>query len=200
MVRTLLALIVCSLFFSAATAQKVLSSWTSPEYTKPEYRKVAVLAKISDSDVRQMVEDNAVLAFRDKGVNAVTSYLNFKEADMASKEALIAKADQLQVDTVIVFTVQREGTAVNNSPTLSIGAGIPVRIGFMHVYLGGSVPIAGGPRLVEMVQLRTEFYNREKDVPHWNAVYEYKIKGNYESVARNWTNKVVTALINGKLL
>lgn len=77
MVRTLLTLIVCSMFFSAATAQKVLISWTSPEYTKLEYRKVAVLAKISDSDVRQMVEDNAVLTLRDKGVNVVTSYLNF---------------------------------------------------------------------------------------------------------------------------
>jgi hypothetical protein len=200
MMRTVFALIICMGLLSEASAQKLLSSWTSPEYTKSEYRKVAVLAKISDKEVRQLVEDNAVIALRDKGITAITSYLNFNDEDMATRESLIAKADQLQVDAVVVFSVQREGTTVTNSPTLSVGAGIPVRIGFMHVYLGGSMPIAGGPKLVEIAQLRTEFYNREKDIPHWNAVYEYKIKGNYEYIAKNWSGKVVNALIATKIL
>ena len=99
-------LFVLGLFLTTigpAFSQKVLNSWVSPEYSKPAYRKVAVLAKISDKEIQQMVEDNAVLALREKGINAITSYLNFKESDLASNEAILARADQLQVDAVVVF-------------------------------------------------------------------------------------------------
>ena len=183
-----------------AFSQKVLNSWVSPEYSKPEYRKVAVLAKISDKENKQMVEDNAVLALREKGINAITSYLNFKETDMATYETLLARADQLQVDAVVVFSVLREDTKVQNTPTLSAGVAIPVRIGFFTAYLGGNVPLAGGPKLVDVLQLKSEFYNRNSDVSHWNTTYEFKLKNNYEAVAKGWTSKTVAAILKAGIL
>lgn len=183
-----------------SNAQKVLNSWVSPEYSKPDYRKVAVLAKISDKEIQQMIEDNAVLALREKGINAITSYLNFKEADLASTDAMIAKADQLQVDAVVVFSVQREDTKVQNSPTLSAGVVIPIRIGFLHTYLGGNVPLAGGSKLVDVLQLKSEFYNRNSDTPHWNSVYEFKLKNNYEAIAKGWTTRTVASLFRLHIL
>jgi len=191
-------LFVLGLFLTtigSAFSQKVLNSWVSPEYSKPEYRKVAVLAKISDKEIKQMVEDNAVLALREKGINAITSYLNFKETDMASNETLLARADQLQVDAVVVFSVLREDTKVQNTPTLSAGVAIPVRIGFFTAYLGGNVPLAGGPKLVDVLQLKSEFYNRNSDVSHWNTTYEFKLKNNYEAIAKGWTSRTVAAIL-----
>jgi hypothetical protein len=196
-------LFVLGLFLTtigSAFSQKVLNSWVSPEYSKPEYRKVAVLAKISDKEIKQMVEDNAVLALREKGINAITSYLNFKETDMASNETLLARADQLQVDAVVVFSVLREDTKVQNTPTLSAGVGIPVRIGFFTAYLGGNVPLAGGPKLVDVLQLKSEFYNRNSDVSHWNTTYEFKLKNNYEAIAKGWTSRTVAAIFKSKIL
>lgn len=183
-----------------SNAQKVLNSWVSPEYSKPDYRKVAVLAKISDKEIQQMVEDNAVLALREKGINAITSYLNFKEADLASIDAMITKADQLQVDAVVVFSVQREDTKVQNTPMLSAGVGIPVRIGFIHTYIGGSIPLAGGPKLVDVLQLKSEFYNRNSDAPHWNTVYEFKLKNNYDAIAKGWSTRTVAAIFRAGIL
>jgi hypothetical protein len=183
-----------------AFSQKVLSTWVSPEYAKPEYRKVAVLAKISDKEIQQMVEDNAVLALREKGINAITSYLNFKETDLASTEALIARADQLQVDAVVVFSVLREDTKIQNTPTLSAGVAVPVRIGFFTAYLGGNVPLAGGPKFVDVLQLKSEFYNRNSETPHWNTVYEFKLKNNYEAIAKGWTSRAVASLFRAKIL
>ena len=196
-------LLVLGLFLTtirSAFSQKVLNSWVSPEYSKPEYRKVAVLAKISDKEVQQMVEDNAVLALRDKGINAITSYLNFKETDLASNEAILARADQLQVDAVVVFSVLREDTKVQNTPTLSAGVAIPVRIGFFTAYLGGNVPLAGGSKLVDVLQLKSEFYNRNSETPHWNTVYEFKLKNNYEAIAKGWTTRSVASLLRAKIL
>ena len=196
-------LFVLGLFLTTigpAFSQKVLNSWVSPEYSKPEYRKVAVLAKISDKENKQMVEDNAVLALREKGINAITSYLNFKETDMASNETLLARADQLQVDAVVVFSVLREDTKVQNTPTLSAGVAIPVRIGFFTAYLGGNVPLAGGPKLVDVLQLKSEFYNRNSDVSHWNTTYEFKLKNNYEAIAKGWTSRTVAAIFKSKIL
>jgi len=185
---------------STSTAQKVLNSWVSPEYAKPNYRKVAVLAKISDKEIQQMVEDNAVLALREKGVTAITSYLNFKEADLASTEALIAKADQLQVDAVVVFSVLREDSKIQNTPTLSAGVAIPVRIGFFTAYLGGNVPLAGGPKFVDVLQLKSEFYNRNSETPHWTTTYEFKLKNNYEAIAKGWTTRTVASLFRNAIL
>jgi len=185
---------------STSTAQKVLNSWVSPEYTKPNYRKVAVLAKISDKEIQQMVEDNAVLALREKGITAITSYLNFKEADLASTEALIAKADQLQVDAVVVFSVLREDSKIQNTPTLSAGVAIPVRIGFFTAYLGGNVPLAGGPKFVDVLQLKSEFYNRNSETPHWTTTYEFKLKNNYEAIAKGWTTRTVASLFRNAIL
>jgi hypothetical protein len=196
-------LFVLGLFLTtigSAFSQKVLNSWVSPEYSKPEYRKVAVLAKISDKEIKQMVEDNAVLALREKGINAITSYLNFKETDMASNETLLARADQLQVDAVVVFSVLREDTKVQNTPTLSAGVAIPVRIGFFTAYLGGNVPLAGGPKLVDILQLKSEFYNRNSDVSHWNTTYEFKLKNNYEAIAKGWTSRTVAAILKAGIL
>lgn len=187
-------------FTSTSTAQKVLNSWVSPEYAKPNYRNVAVLAKISDKEIQQMVEDNAVLALREKGITAITSYLNFKEADLASTEALIAKADQLQVDAVVVFSVLREDSKIQNSPTLSAGLAIPVRIGFIHTYIGGSVPLAGGPKFVDVLQLKSEFYNRASETPHWTTTYEFKLKNNYEAIAKGWTTRTVASLFRNAIL
>ena len=187
-------------FTSTSTAQKVLNSWVSPEYAKPNYRNVAVLAKISDKEIQQMVEDNAVLALREKGVTAITSYLNFKEADLASTEALTAKADQLQVDAVVVFSVLREDSKIQNSPTLSAGLAIPVRIGFIHTYIGGSVPLAGGPKFVDVLQLKSEFYNRNSETPHWTTTYEFKLKNNYEAIAKGWTTRTVASLFRNAIL
>ena len=186
-------------FVLPSFSQKVLNSWVSPEYTKSDYRKVAVLAKISDQKERQMVEDNAVLALREKGVNAITSYLNFKATDLSNHDSLMAKADQLQVDAVVVFSVLREDTKVQNTPTLSAGVGIPVRIGFFTAYLGSSVPLAGGPKLVDVLQLKSEFYNRNSDVSHWNTTYEFKLKNNYEAIAKGWTSKTVASLFRSKI-
>ena len=197
------SLFVLGLFLTTigpAFSQKVLNSWVSPEYSKPEYRKVAVLAKISDKEIKQMVEDNAVLALREKGINAITSYLNFKETDMASNETLLARADQLQVDAVVVFSVLREDTKVQNTPTLSAGVAIPVRIGFFTAYLGGNVPLAGGPKLVDVLQLKSEFYNRNSDVSHWNTTYEFKLKNNYEAIAKGWTSRTVAAILKAGIL
>ncbi len=185
---------------STSTAQKVLNSWVSPEYSKPNYRKVAVLAKISDKEIQQMVEDNAVLALREKGITAITSYLNFKEADLASTEALIAKADQLQVDAVIVFSVLREDSKIQNTPTLSAGVAIPVRIGFFTAYLGGNVPLAGGPKFVDVLQLKSEFYNRNSETPHWTTTYEFKLKNNYEAIAKGWTTRSIASLFRLNIL
>jgi hypothetical protein len=119
---------------------------------------------------------------------------------MASNETLLARADQLQVDAVVVFSVLREDTKVQNTPTLSAGVAIPVRIGFFTAYLGGNVPLAGGTKLVDVLQLKSEFYNRNSDVSHWNTTYEFKLKNNYEAIAKGWTSRTVAAIFKSKIL
>jgi hypothetical protein len=62
------------------------------------------------------------------------------------------------------------------------------------------VPLAGGSKLVDVLQLKSEFYNRNSDTPHWNTIYEFKLKNNYEAIAKGWTTRTVDALFSKKIL
>jgi hypothetical protein len=94
----------------------------------------------------------------------------------------------------------REDTKIQNTPTLSAGLAVPVRIGFFTAYLGGNVPLAGGPKMVDVLQLKSEFYNRNSEKAHWNTTYEFKLKNNYEAIAKGWTTRTVASLFRLQIL
>jgi hypothetical protein len=66
--------------------------------------------------------------------------------------------------------------------------------------LGGNVPLAGGPKMVDVLQLKSEFYNRNSEKAHWNIVYEFKLKNNYEAIAKGWTTRSIASLFRNGIL
>lgn len=69
------------------------SSWKSPDYKKENYRKVVVLAKTSNPGAKRLLEDQTVAELQANGIQAIPAYSNITERDLASENALIAKAE-----------------------------------------------------------------------------------------------------------
>jgi hypothetical protein len=139
------------------------TSWKSPDYSPEPYRKVMVLARVTDVAARRQLEDYTVKLLTDKGVVAIPAYANVKQTKVASREAFLAIADSLQVDALLVYTVNGAEQRMQNTPTVSVGVGV----GMYGGYAGASVPISGGTKVVMDVKLSGYFYNRASTDEQW---------------------------------
>jgi hypothetical protein len=54
--------------------------------------------------------------------------------------------------------------------------------------------------MVDVLQLKSEFYNRNNEKAHWNIVYEFKLKNNYDAIAKGWTTRSIASLFRNGIL
>jgi hypothetical protein len=189
-------------FFSIVLIQSICagqSSWKSPDYKPEAYRKVIVLAKTSDELAKRQIEDATVKLLNDKGISAIPAYSNITAEDLATEDALIAKADILEVDALIVYTITGQDTKIKNSPSVSMGVGVPIRMGIFGGFLGGSVPIAGGAKAVSIVNANASFYNRSSKSMQWSHPLSSKLKKGTNKLAADFAKTTVNAMQNDAL-
>lgn len=175
-----------------ATAQ---SSWKSSTYKAEAYRKVIVMAKISDDLARRQLEDATVKQLNEKGITAIPAYSNITEADLASEDAFMQKADALEADAVIVFNITGAGTEYKNKPSVDAYVGVPVRIGIFRASIGGNVPLAGGTKAVTVVNATAGFYNRSSKDLLWSTQLSGKLKKDTGKLAADFAKATTNALL-----
>lgn len=124
-----------------------------------KYNKVLVLAKIEQDNLKKQFEEAVVSQLKSKGYEAVASSSIFTKEELENMETLENKVEELGIDAVLVYTVQNVETRVVNTPAVHASVGVPVRVGFMNVYVGGSVPLGGGPKQEKIVHITAGFYN-----------------------------------------
>ena len=179
-------------FLVPAIAQ---NTWKSSDYKAESYRKVMVYAKVSDAVARHQLEDNTVKLLTDKGIVAITAYANVKQARVASREAFLAIADSLQVDALLVYSVNGTEKRAQNTPTLSVGVGL----GMYGGYAGASVPIAGGMKMVTDVKLSVDFYNRASRDEQWAWQLSGTLNGGTDKLAYTFAKATVKAMLKDGL-
>ena len=86
MKQYLIAFLIIVMLQSAAMTQ---STWKDAAYKPEPYRKVMVLAKVSDMAARKQLEDYTVKFLTDKGIKAIPAYGNLNKSDGTSREAFL---------------------------------------------------------------------------------------------------------------
>lgn len=196
----LLTVLVYAMLYSCSSSSKASQAWVSSEYKKSSYTKIMVLAKISDDAARKQLEDATVNALKAKGYTAVTAYMHVTADDLTSEEKFIRKIQSEQVDALIVFDKPSTTAEYKNMPQVSAGVGVPVRVGFFNVFLGGSVPIAGGVKQEQVINLKSSFYNKDSRMPFWALDLNGKLNKGTASLAEEFAGKVVSSLISSNIL
>lgn len=171
------------------------SSWKSSDYRKENYRKVVVLAKTSNPGAKRLLEDQTVAELQANGIQAIPAYSNITERDLASENALIAKADQLEADALLVYNFNPLTSEYKNGPSVNANLGIPVKVGIFRGFLGTNVPIAGGPKQVQKFSGSVSFYNRQSSDMQWNLGIGGKIGSDATKQARSVAKKAVKAAV-----
>jgi len=186
--RSLSRLLIAPLLAAAATpaiagSTKTTSTWAAPDLQPRTYGKVAVVAKISDDIARRTLEDAVVKGLIDRGISAVASYQTFTAADLASPEAVEAKAKELGVDAGLIFSVTGKDAKVNSGPTVHASVGVPVRAGPFSMFLGTSVPLGGGTAVVPVATVKSEFFSAGNEDALWIASYTTDLRNGNERAA-----------------
>lgn len=189
---------LCAVFFSQQTTS-AQSSWKSPDYKAEAYRKVIVMAKISDELARRQLEDATVKLLKAKSIIAIPAYSNITGADLASEEAFMKKADTLQADALVVYTITGTGTQYKNTPSVDAYVGVPVRIGIFRGSIGGNVPLAGGTKAVSVINATAGFYNRSSKDLLWSCPVSGKAGKGTDKLASDFAKTTVNALIKDNI-
>jgi hypothetical protein len=187
--KHLLIAFCCILLVQPAT--RAQTTWKSSDYTPEPYRKVMVLAKITDVIARKQLEDFTVKFLTDKGIVAIPAYSNVKQTDGVSREAFLVIADSLQVDALLVYSVNGAEKRAENTPTVSVGVGV----GMYGGYAGASVPISGGTKMVTVVKLSVYFYNRASTDEQWAQQLSGTLEDGTDKLAYTFAKTTVKAMI-----
>jgi hypothetical protein len=182
-------------FFSPATL-------TAQKNKNPvKYQKILILAKVEQANSKKQFEDAMVKALKDKGYNAIPSYSNLTPDDLSNLDKLSAKADTLKIDALLAFSVINVETTIVNTPQVSASVGVPVRVGFMSVCVGGSVPLGGGPKQVKTVNVRAGLYNKKgSQDPVWSLVLSGNLDNGTDELVYKFVKKTVKTLFSQSVL
>ena len=171
------------------------TTWKAPGYKPDSIRKVMVLAKVIDDAARRQLEDFTVKFLNDKGIRAVTAYTDLKRTKFASREAFLAYADSIGVDALLVFNVDDAQKIAENKPTISVGVGV----GMYGGYMGASAPIAGGPKVVTLVNMSGKYFTRNTSGEQWIIKLSGKLDGPTDKLAYTVAKNTVKAMISDGL-
>ncbi|MEI8007569.1 MAG: hypothetical protein WCI48_15290, partial [Bacteroidota bacterium] len=161
------------------------------DYKLEPYRKVMVLAKVTDPASRKQLEEYTVRLLNEKGIVAITAYGNVNKTDGVSREAFLVTADSLQVDALLIYSVNGTAKRAESTSTVSVGVGV----GGYNGYAGASVPIAGGAKVVTDVKLSVYFYNRASVDEQWALQLSGTVDGNTDKLAYTFAKTVVKAMM-----
>ena len=135
----------------------------------------------------------------ESGISAIQAYSNVTSEDITTYEKFMAKADELQIDALVVYTVTGRSEEYKNTPNINLNVGVPVHIGIFSGFLGTNVPLKGGTKTVKTVNVNAAFYNRSSKKMQWSYPLSLKIKGNIDKLANSFSKSTIMAMMDDKL-
>jgi hypothetical protein len=187
--KQLLIVFCCFVMLQSATTAQ--TPWKDPEYKPEPYRKVMVLARVSDLNAKRQLEDYTVKLLTDKGIVAIPAHSHIRDAEGLTREAFLVFADSLQVDALLAYSVNGAEKRVESTSTVSVGVGV----GMYGGYAGASVPISGGAKVVTDVKMSVYFYNRASLDEQWAMQLSGTLDGGTDKLAYTFAKTTVKAII-----
>ena len=174
--RMLFATLMLIMFYGCGSSGPV--SWKSPDYQPIRYEKVLVYVNTNDGSGRRMLEEAMVDELKRSGIPAAVTYNDIVGEYMQSAEKIGAKAIDMGGDGLLVFSGVRMGSEYRRGPSVNASVGVPVRIGFANVWLGGNIPLAGGGKTIPIEHIDASFYNKSGTGPFWTMKVSEKVTAN----------------------
>jgi len=186
-----------------------LTSWTTPGYEGKKYEKIIIFGITKNLAARQRIEDNSVLAFQDKGVDAIKGLTVVKPGvsfDDLNVEEVVAQLKAIGVDGMLTWAVvdkEESTTYVPGTNTYVGGYGGRGRYGGFGGYYGGAYGRVYDPGYYKETTtyvLETNFYKwpdtGEESGLVWQGQTSVTDPGNPKKASKKYATFIVNELFN----
>jgi hypothetical protein len=191
----LLASLLAALTPAAFAAPKLTSTWAAPDLAPAAGSKWLVLAQVTEEVIKRSLEDAVVAELKKKKLDAIPAYASLSQADLASPDALRARAEELGVDAGIVFKSMGVDSKVEATPSVSVGVGLGGYGGGMFGgFIGASKPIGGGTKTVHTAAVKVESYTIDAEGPRWIGTYAVQLGEDVQRDAKELASATVKQL------
>ena len=117
------------------------------------------------------------------------------------KILVLAKVQEPDIDALIAFTLTNIETTITHTPKVSASVGIPVNVGWFSVFVGTSVPLAGGTSENKTVHVNAGFYtDRNSPDPSWSMDLSGNLANGNEALIYDFVKKTIKAMTKQKVL
>ena len=161
---SLVSLASCLLVGCAAT--KIENTWTATQPPQQPIQKFAVFAVTGSPSGRIAYEETLTTRLKEAGLPAVPGYDLVTYDEHPSKEEVMRRLAEKQIDGALVSRIDRRTTKTESSPVW-VGGSVPT-MGFYDYYY---YPVAVGTYTTETNEfvVETVLYDLRDNKPYWAA-------------------------------
>lgn len=103
--RHTITLLCAALLVSCAASTIIESTWTDPAVASPAFGRVGVVALFDTVAESRTLEETAVRALEERGVQAIEAYSLLGDDRVREQEALSAALEEAEVDAILIYRV-----------------------------------------------------------------------------------------------
>jgi hypothetical protein len=199
-------------FMSACSTAKVQDTWTAPDVTQLNFKKILVIAATQDGNARRITEDAVAATSR---VQCVPSYTLIPDvSDLKSLDRVTAAIKGDNFDGVVVMRMlsQRDKVTVTQDAGMMYPMGYPVGYRYFGGYYGayalggygyGFGPGFGPSTTVttdRITQIETNIYEMPGGKLVWSATTESTSPDNTKQLVDDVVAALKKELIKDKLI
>jgi len=190
-----LALAVVAVATGCASS-RVVNQWTNPAYAAPRFQRIMVIGITKQPSIRRAFEDEFVARLKEKGVDAVQSYLSLPEDGPVEEARLNEAVRQANADATITTRL------VNVDKRTEVRPGMYAPYGFYRGYAGAWWGYYEPPIVYQydVYVSETSLYDVKNNQLVWSGVVQTEQPGEIRKEIVHYVGVVIDALKDRHLL
>ena len=200
--KNLWALVVITVFLIAGCSPiKVTSVWVDPEYQGNGIDNVFVVGVSKDGGLRRIFEDEFVTLFKQRNVQATSSYRVITDEELRNEKIMDDKVNASGSDTILMTRLIDMRKDKQYIPPDYVYAPPSYYYGGWHGYYNRAYMVSPGYMVeYETAVLETNLYDLKNDKLIWSARSDAPTDGNIGKHIKDFARSIINQLAEAKLI
>jgi hypothetical protein len=174
---------------------KVTSVWVDQEYQGDGIDHVFVVGVSSDGGLRRIFEDEFVTLFKQRGVEATSSYRLLPDEDLRDEKKMDSTVKESGSDTILMTQILDVRTDKHYNPPEY------AYVGGWHGYYNRAYQVSPGYTVeYETAVLETNLYDLKTDKLIWSARSDTPADGSAGKHIKDFARSIINQLAEAKLI
>ena len=200
--KSFLGIFALAAFLLAGCSQtKVTSVWVDPEYQGEGIDNVFVVGVSKDGGLRRIFEDEFITLFKQRGLNATSSYRVISDEELRDEKKLDDKVKASGSDTILMTRLIDIRKDTQYIPPDYVYAPPSYYYGGWHGYYNRAYMVSPGYTVeYETAVLETNVYDLKTDKLIWSARSDAPTDGKMGKHIKDFAQSIINQLAEAKLI